>query len=127
MLIKYGNRRFDAAFVDTYEKVCLKDGGDLSDETIQNKFINRLRERFKNYSVKRVVDKLASLTIEAANKYGGQYTNDINDLLQCFHIELVRKGYGERKMIKELQKVQDIIDINESFNVWSTKLKSVRD
>ena len=118
MFIKYGNRRFDAAFVDTYEKVCLKDGGDLSDETIQNKFINRLRERLKNYSVKRVVDKLASLTIEAANKYGGQYTNDINDLLQCFHVELVRKGYGERKMINEFKKIEDKVVSANSYDEW---------
>ena len=123
----YGPHRFTAAFEDTYEKVCLKDDGDLCEGLIQKKFVYRFRDRLKDYGIKCVVNRLSSLTIYAANKFGGQYTNEIKDLLHSYHVDLVHKGYGERKMLKELQKVQDIIDITESFKVWSTKPKSVRD
>ena len=115
----YGPHRFTAAFEDTYEKVCLIDDGDLYDGLIQKKFVYRFRDRLKDYGIKCVVNRLSSLTIYAANKFGGQYTDQINDLLQKYHVELVRKGYGERKILKELQKVQDSIDTTESFEEWS--------
>lgn len=127
MRTKHGPHRFEAAFIDTYNKVCIQDDGDLYYEKIQKKFIYRMTDRLKDYSIKNVNEKLTSLIVYAADKFGGQYTNEIKDLLHSYHVDLVHKGYGERKMLKELKKVQDIIDITEAFKVWSTKPKSVRD
>ena len=125
MSIKFGSHRFEAAFFDTYEKVRIEDDGDLSDHRIQNKFVRCLRDRLKDYSIKNVKDKLTTLTVYAANKFGGQYTDQINDLLQKYHVLIVRKGYGERKMMKELQKIESIIDIVDSFDIWRDQVKTI--
>lgn len=125
MHTKHGDHRFEAAFIDTYNKVRLQDDGDLIYEKIQNKFIYRMTDRLKDYSIESVINKLSSLIVYAADKFGGQYTGKIKDMLHDYHVELVRKGYGERKMLKELQKVQDSIDMTESFKEWSGKPESL--
>lgn len=123
MSVKHGPHRFGAAFEDTYDLVCLKDGGDLSEEIIQNKFVYRLRLRLKDYKVEKAIDEMASLTKYAANKLGGQYTNKINDLLQSVYVKFVRNNFGVRKMLAEFRKIKTIIDASESFERLEDKLK----
>lgn len=122
MYIKNGMHRFRAAFVDTYKLICLKEDGDISDEKIQNRFIYKLREKLKEYTIESVIDRIASLTVYAANKFGGQYTNEINDLLQEYHVELVRKGYSKRKILSDFKKIEDKISITDSYDEWHSMM-----
>ena len=127
MSVKHGPHRFGAAFIDTYEKVCLKDDGDLSEEIIQKKFMYRLRLRLNDYTIEKVLDEVTFLTKYAADKLGGQYTNKINDLLQSIYVKFIRKNFGSRKMVAELKKIKTIIDVVESFDRLENQLELLAD
>lgn len=123
MYKKHGKHRFEAAFIDTYVKVRLQDDGDLDEEIIQTKFITKLRERLKDYSNPKVLSALSSVAIHAADTFGGKYTDNINELLQCILVTFVRNCFGIRKIVNHFEKMVDFIDKAESYDLWCAKIK----
>ena len=121
MFNRHGPRRFQAAFLDTYKKVCIEDDGRLDNKKICDKFMCKMRERVREYSKESSLKVLSNTAEHVINRIGGTYAEEINDLLQQILIAFVRKGFGERKIKNEFQKIQEIADNAESYNFWAVK------
>ena len=82
MFNRHGPRRFQAAFLDTYKKVCIEDDGRLDNKKICDKFMCKMRERVREYSKESSLKVLSNTAEHVINRIGGTYAEEINDLLQ---------------------------------------------